>query len=163
MADVARGRLILVPPTDHHYLHNCPAYACARIKYSRKTPLAEIARAHRRAINETAEHENLERSFAVTNKVFHGAYAMPIGEPGDMTYHTTNWSGAWRNVDFTAVVQKVRKNSDPVAAAVRRRLRTEGAVSSGSGRHESPMLVFGQAVQRKTKYHRCELVRCDVC
>ncbi|KAM0326162.1 hypothetical protein ACHAQA_006756 [Verticillium albo-atrum] len=130
----ARGRHPSLPP-GAHYLYNCPAYACARFKFSRDTPLAEVARYHRLAVNETTTVAAIERSFAIHSKVFDGAgQAFPVCEPGEIPYSVTNWSSAWPSVDFSPLL-------------------LDGE-APGVSEDKSLMLVFGRAITRNVKIRR---------
>lgn len=129
-------------------MHNCPAYACARLKFSRDTPLSELARLHRLSVIETSKPANIERSFAVSLGVYNGGYAFPLNGPGETSYHVTNWSSAWHNLDFSSVI-------DPSTGTNSVKGVHGAAVYGGSG-NEPSLLVLGHAVQRKHSIHRCE-------
>ncbi|KAI9150569.1 Acetyltransferase BOT5 [Paramyrothecium foliicola] len=140
----ARGRHPAFPQ-GQHYIHNCPAYACARFKFNKDTPLSEIAHHHRLAVNETASLENIERSFAVTKKVFEGAYGFPYGEPGDLSYSVTNWSSAWHSIEFSHVIKGRKENG-----------AANGTVEVAGVK--PPMLVFGHAQLPNNNIHRLHSV-----
>ncbi|VUC36443.1 unnamed protein product [Clonostachys rosea] len=140
----ARGRHPALPE-GKHYLHNCPAYACARFKFNKDTPLSEIALKHRLSVNETAQTASIERSFAVTKKVFDGGFAFPMGEAGDLSFHVTNWSSAWHGIDFSHVrKEKSAKNATDI----------KNGVPEGTSRTALSMLVLGSSTQRDSSIHR---------
>ncbi|KEY75003.1 hypothetical protein S7711_01345 [Stachybotrys chartarum IBT 7711] len=133
---LSRGRHSALP-SGTHYLHNGIAYAGARFEFNNKTPLAEIARHHRSAIIETAKEASIERSFAISKKTLEGGFVFPIGEPGDIPYHITNWSSAWHEIDFSSVIT--------------------GQVDSNGAVPEKPsVLVLGHAVERGHGIHRLQ-------
>lgn len=150
---LARGRHPALP-SDKHYLHNCPAYASARLKLNRDTPVADIALVHRRAVLETSDPAAIERSFAVTRAVFDGGYAFPINDPGETAYHVTNWSSAWHRISFSPVLKpqstsgtnETVNNAGPVSDYTSR---------SGGAADTSSMIVLGHALLRKSNIHRC--------
>jgi hypothetical protein len=148
---IARGRHPDLP-SDRPFLHNALGYSDARFLIGPNTSAAEIEYRNRLAVNEAVKLENIERCFAVHEGVFRGGYSPHIGEPGDTTFAVTNWTGAWRNIDFTVATES-RGSRDPTAGA-------EAKTSKDGGRQ--PTIVLGMSMERSVGVLRCELTSSQV-
>ncbi|KAJ5132098.1 BCL5p [Penicillium atrosanguineum] len=91
-------------PADKPYLHNGTCYALLHTPNPDKVSLAELAYKHRLALVEGLKVENIERSWAVSRAHWKRHLSLHIVEPGQLSYSSTNWCGAWRNLDFGPAV-----------------------------------------------------------
>lgn len=137
----ARGRHPALP-ADKPYLHNCTSYAVVHTRNPDKTSLAELAYRHRLGVLEGLKPENVERSLAVTKELWKQKYSIHIVEPGDLSYSSTNWCGAWRDIDFGPAVA------------------SDNAVN---GSVSAPPLILGHSLQRThpTRYNTSIMCKGD--
>ncbi|PNP76736.1 hypothetical protein FNYG_10155 [Fusarium nygamai] len=142
----ARGRHPALP-AGQPFLHNALAYSNARFRISPDTTAAEIAYQNRLAMNEAVKLENIERCFAVHEGIFHGGYSPHIGEPGDTTYAVTNWTGTWRNIDFTVASPR---HYDP---------DTSSMAMASTRMSQSSVVVLGVSMERSLTVLRCKCLR----
>ncbi|KAJ5307586.1 BCL5p [Penicillium atrosanguineum] len=91
-------------PADKPYLHNGTCYALLHTPNPDQVSLAELAYKHRLALVEGLKVENIERSWAVSRAHWKRHLSLHIVEPGQLSYSSTNWCGAWRNLDFGPAV-----------------------------------------------------------
>ncbi|KAH6669718.1 hypothetical protein F5X68DRAFT_249155, partial [Plectosphaerella plurivora] len=133
----ARGRHPDLP-AGQPFLHNALGYSDARFHIGPDTTAAEIAYRNRLAVNEAIKLENIERCFAVHEGIFRGGYSPHIGEPGDTTFAVTNWTGAWRNIDFTVAADPRGPRNSAASAE---------AKSSEDGSRQST-IVLGISMER---------------
>lgn len=129
---IARGRHPSLP-ADRSFLHNALGYSDARLLIGPDTKASEIAYRNRLAVIEATKLESIDRCFAIHEGIFRGGYSPHIGEPGDSTFAVTNWSGAWRNINF-------------VVAAAASRIHHDRA----------PCIVLGISMERSVSVLRCE-------
>jgi hypothetical protein len=117
-------------PADKPYLHNGLSFAVSRLPIA-KTSLAEVAYKNRLAVNEELQLKNIEHSLAVSKEMYKRKYPLHVVEPSDLSYAITNWSGAWRDIDFGPAV-----------------MRQEGRELDASQKIAAVPLVFGQSLLR---------------
>ena len=117
-------------PAGVPYLHNCITFAITRMPCN--TPLSELARAHRLALQEGAKLENIEHDLAVTRELSLRKGIPYFGEPFELSYSVSNWSGAWRDIDFGPAVEK------------------EGIAAMDAMHATAVPLIFGQSRERST-------------
>ncbi|QKD57140.2 uncharacterized protein FOBCDRAFT_140309 [Fusarium oxysporum Fo47] len=125
-----RGRHTDLPKSER-YIHNALAFSTARFPVCRDTPLMDIAVQNRRAVNRATTQAGIDCSLAVMKEMHRSGKSMHICEPFEISYATTNWSGAWANIDFSPA-SKVRM----------------GKTEQGSSSSTTPTLVFGHALGR---------------
>jgi hypothetical protein len=75
--------------------------------------------------------KNIEHSLAVSKEMYKRKYPLHVVEPSDLSYAITNWSGAWRDIDFGPAV-----------------MRQEGRELDASQKIAAVPLVFGQSLLR---------------
>jgi hypothetical protein len=88
---------------------------------SRYTPLSEIAYHTRTAIIEATSPRDIGISIAVAQEMVRRRQTNHIIRPFEKSYFVTNWSAAWRGLDFSTAVRKDEKERDagaPVTAFV---------------------------------------------
>ena len=147
----ARGRHPALPP-GQPFLHNALGYSSARFEIKPETTAAEIAYQNRLAVNEAVKLESIERCFAVHAGVYEGGYSPHIGEPGDTTFSVTNWTSAWKKIDFS--VASMRHSMDLAeAASVAQAAQTDAVTMA-------PMIVLGMSMERSVSVLRCKYLNC---
>ncbi|KFY92834.1 hypothetical protein V498_04711 [Pseudogymnoascus sp. VKM F-4517 (FW-2822)] len=116
-----RGRLPELDQNRDAFIHNSLAYGTARFPMSRSTPLSEIAYRTRKAIIEATDPRDIGISIAVMREMVRRRQPAHIIRPFERSFHVTNWSGAWRGLDFSPAVKKDERERDastPVKAFV---------------------------------------------
>lgn len=111
-----RGRYPALP-ADKPYLHNAGTYAIFHTPNPDQVPLAELAYKHRLAVIESLRLENIERSLAVSKEIWKRKQSLHIVESDQLSYSSTNWCGAWRNIDFAPAVVSSKDADRCVTAA----------------------------------------------
>ena len=123
----ARGRVPILP-VGAPYLHNAISMALTRVSIP-DTPLLEIAHTHRQNVLAALEPQCIQRDLAVTCASGKSGRPYNVCERSDWLYYISNWTGAWRDVDFSAA----------------------GKDSSGESKCSiPPPIVLGHAVERGT-------------
>ena len=138
--EVVRGRHPALP-LEQPYLHNAIAFSVARLPISRETPLEELAYSHQLAVTEAKRPTNIDRSLAVSREMVNTGQSIHICEPFQLSHSVTNWSGAWREIDFSPAAVHPGNQSTETA---------NGATAPGA------LLVIGHALERKGTPCRCE-------
>ncbi|OBT78162.1 hypothetical protein VF21_02754 [Pseudogymnoascus sp. 05NY08] len=116
-----RGRLPQLDQNRDAFVHNALAYSTARFPMSRSTPLSEIAYHTRKAIIEATDPQDIGISIAVMQEMVRRGQGSHIIRPFEKSYFVTNWSAAWRGLDFSPAVKEDERERDagaPVKAFV---------------------------------------------
>jgi hypothetical protein len=79
---------------------------------SRSTPLSEITYHTRTAIIEATNPQDIGISIAVMREMVRRGQSTLIVRPFEKLYFVTNWSAAWRGLDFSPAVKKDEKTRD---------------------------------------------------
>ena len=103
-------------PADKPYLHNGTCYAIMHTPNPDKVSLAELAYKHRLAVIEALKLENIQRSLALGKAHWRRNRGLHIVEPGQLSYSSTNWCGAWRDLDLGPAVVSREGDECPNAA-----------------------------------------------
>lgn len=111
----SRGRHPLLP-ADKPFLHNAVSYGVLITPNPGQVPLAELAYKHRLAVVEGLRLETIERHWAVTKELYKQKQSFHIVEPDTLSYSSTNWCGAWRNIDFGPAVVPREDSGECVTA-----------------------------------------------
>ncbi|KAH8903366.1 hypothetical protein BR93DRAFT_971877 [Coniochaeta sp. PMI_546] len=95
------------PQARAGYIHNALVYSTARFRYHPLTPLGDIARLNRQAVEGVAhDPEVMDVLLAVHREQERRGQAQHVCEPFEGSYHMTNWVPAWRDLDFGSVLDK---------------------------------------------------------
>jgi hypothetical protein len=134
-----RGRIPPLSSPDQRagYVHNGLVYATSRFPFQQFLTLGDIALMNRQAILRTLDPNLIDTLMAVAREVTRRRQKMHICEPLEKSYHVSNWSPAWRELDFSKALDAGAKE-----ARGDKRLR---------------LLVLGQGKESKFPY-RCMLL-----
>ncbi|KAF4448999.1 hypothetical protein F53441_7649 [Fusarium austroafricanum] len=83
------------------FIHNAVHYATANFTISPSTPLHEIVLQNRTAVNKALEPTDIQAGVNMLREVAKSRQLMLICEPHHKLYSSSNWSGAWQEIDFT--------------------------------------------------------------
>jgi hypothetical protein len=136
---VVRGRIPEFPK-DCNYVHNAVIFGAIRFSVDRGTPLFEYASHHRRSIQEAEEPDNIRTVQAVIREYARKKHLLLLCEPGDNSFHVTNWSAAWHGIDFTPAVERLYLET-----------------TQNQPTQKLRMLVLGQSRETSNSIHRCKL------
>ncbi|KAL8381955.1 hypothetical protein RB595_005962 [Gaeumannomyces hyphopodioides] len=144
-----RGRIPELPRGSPSYVHNAIAYGFAHLgKVHRSSSLAEMAYRHRLAVLQMSEPEAIESGLdMIHHYVNHGNKAPMLGDPGDRPYIVSNWTAAWKGLDFSAALAR----DEPVA---------EKTAPVKDGQQPRRLLVLGRAHTRDTPLRYVSMVMC---
>jgi hypothetical protein len=91
------------------FIHNSLHYATAHFRLEPTTPVAEIAYQNRLALKQALDPKDIEIGMTVfREKVRRGQINLTC-EPFERSFHITNWTSAWRDLDFSSVVKGEEK------------------------------------------------------
>ncbi|KAF4457121.1 Alpha-1,2-mannosidase family protein [Fusarium austroafricanum] len=150
-----RGRHANLPKSKR-YIHNALAFSGTRLPVCRDTPLVDIAVQSRRAVNKATTQASIDRSLAVMKEMHRSGRSMHVCEPFEMSYATTNWSGAWMNIDFSPASKHKTCGTDSSTTGN----SPNGTIANGKPDSNNgsvvcePTLVFGQALARDMSIFR---------
>jgi hypothetical protein len=114
------------------FVHNGLVIGTARFRHDPSTTITEIAVRNRKAVVKALEPEEIEKSLCVIREMTKRGQNLHVCEPLEKSYLVANWTGAWKELDFSAV-----------------------AIGEGRAR-KTGAFVVGQGLQHNTP-HRCEL------
>ncbi|KAK3325017.1 hypothetical protein B0H66DRAFT_547248 [Apodospora peruviana] len=116
------------------FLHNSLVYATAHFRYYPAIPLGDIARLNREAITGALEKDEVDVRLAVTREMVRRKQGILICEPFEKLLSISNWTPAWRGLDFTPALMvsaKEARGEKPLKLMVIGR----GGEASGPGRY----------------------------
>ncbi|CEJ89393.1 hypothetical protein VHEMI05237 [[Torrubiella] hemipterigena] len=96
-------------PNLDNYIHNCLFDSTARLPVGPSTSIGDIAFANRQALETAARPEDFEISMATYREMCRRRQSSHTCEPGDRSFYVSNWSAAWRGIDFSSVVKGEKK------------------------------------------------------
>jgi hypothetical protein len=111
-----RGRIPELDQNRDGFVHNALAYSTARFPMCRSTLLSEIVYHNRKAIIEAADPKDISIGVAITQEMVRRGQGTHIVRPFESSYFVTNWSAAWRGLDFSPAVKEDEKERDASAA-----------------------------------------------
>ncbi|KLU82211.1 hypothetical protein MAPG_01286 [Magnaporthiopsis poae ATCC 64411] len=160
-----RGRIPELPRggASSSYVHNAIAYGFTRLgKVHRSSSLAEMAYRHRLAVMHMAEREAIETALGVIDHSFnHGNKPPMIGDPGDRPYIVSNWTAAWKDIDFSAASAVPEKTYEKkIKASPKKDEKTPPASPVEDGQPPKRLLVLGRAHTRDTPLRFVSMVMC---
>lgn len=117
------------------FIHNGQVYAISRFPFSHSVSIGKIAQRNRQAIKQILEPDAIEVQLAVRREMQRRKQGTHICEPFERSHGVSNWSPAWRDLDFSPALQ-------------------DGAKPA---RHGKPLrlVVLGQGTELKSP-KRCE-------
>ena len=118
------------------FIHNSMHYSTARFKMDPSTPVSQIAYENRRAIKQALDPKDIVIGMTVVREMVRRGQVNMTREPFERSLHVTNWTAAWRSLDFSPVV----KGQEKVQEASRR----------------PKLLVLGEAKVSRRPVGRCE-------
>jgi hypothetical protein len=120
------------PNNGAGFVHNAIVLGTARFRHDPSTTITEIAVRNRRAVVKSLEPEEIEKSLGIIREMTKRCQNLHVCEPLEKSYTVANWTGAWKELDFSPVT-KSQGNPGKIGA-----------------------FVLGQGVQHNTP-HRCKL------
>ncbi|KAK4449763.1 hypothetical protein QBC34DRAFT_425170 [Podospora aff. communis PSN243] len=93
------------PNTTKGYIHNSIIYATSRFRFDHDVSLGDIARRNRESISRTLQPDTIDLYMAISRELTRRAKSQHICEPLEKSFHVTNWSSAWRRLDFTPALE----------------------------------------------------------
>jgi hypothetical protein len=114
---VVRGRIPQLARDSISFVHNALVYGTARFSINRLTPLAEIAFQHRLAISEAAGVGDIEISLAISREQKLRGQGIHVCEPFERSFNVSNWTAAWKGVDFSSVMKESSEQNERGATA----------------------------------------------
>ncbi|KZL85763.1 hypothetical protein CI238_05312 [Colletotrichum incanum] len=110
--NLVRGRIPQLPRDDASYIHNGLIHGSVRVHIGPATPVAEISYQHRQAVVEGTDPNDIQIGLAIAREQVRIGQSMHICEPGESSHSVTNWSVAWKDVDFSpALADHERKDA----------------------------------------------------
>jgi hypothetical protein len=88
-------------PNADAYIHNALNLISLRFKVNSSTPLSELAYYNRKCINDSIVAEEIERNMAISIEAVRRGQSCHVCEPFERSFSVTNWSSAWRGLDFS--------------------------------------------------------------
>ena len=132
-----RGRVPkLQGDAAHAFIHNSLHCSIAHFKLEPSTPVAEIAYQNRLALKQALDPKDIEIGMTISREKVRRGQSIFTCEPFERFFHVTNWTSAWRTLDFSSVVKGQEK------------------VKEGSRRPK--LLVLGEAKESASETGRCE-------
>lgn len=110
-----RGRLPQLQQDRHAFIHNSLQISTVRLRIDKSTPLSEIAYQNRKAIIQAADPKDIEISLAVTREMVRRGQPTHICEPFEKSYFVTNWTAAWKGLDFSPAIREQKKGGSSEA------------------------------------------------
>ncbi|KAK0627357.1 hypothetical protein B0T14DRAFT_600591 [Immersiella caudata] len=106
-----RGRIpeLSDPDAVKGFIQNGLLYSTSRFRFHHGIPLGEIARGNRESIRRTLEPDTIDLYMAIQRELTRKCQGQHICEPLEKSYHVTNWSSAWRGLDFTPALESAAK------------------------------------------------------
>jgi hypothetical protein len=106
-----RGRLPQLQQDRNEFIHNSLQFSTARFRINHSTPLSEIAYQNRKAIIQAVDLKDIEISLTAVREMVRRGQSTHICEPFEKSYFVTNWSAAWKGLDFSPAL-KEQKGTD---------------------------------------------------
>lgn len=100
-----RGRVPQLDRDRNGFIHNGLHYSTARFRIDSSTPLSEIAYLNRLAIIQALDQKEIEIGMAVTREMVRRRQRIHICEPFERSFSVTNWSAAWKGLDFSTAIK----------------------------------------------------------
>ncbi|KFX93509.1 hypothetical protein V490_04807 [Pseudogymnoascus sp. VKM F-3557] len=134
-----RGRIPELDQNRDGFVHNALAYSTARFPMCRSTLLSEIVYHNRKAIIEAADPKDISIGVAITQEMVRRGQGTHIVRPFESSYFVTNWSAAWRGLDFSPAVKEDEKERD-ASAALKAFVFGDSGVASNPQRFNSTVM-----------------------
>ncbi|GKT54271.1 hypothetical protein ColTof4_06417 [Colletotrichum tofieldiae] len=110
--DIVAGILLKLPREDSSYIHNGLMHGSGRVRIGPATPVAEVSYRHRQAVTEGTDPNDIQIGLAIARQQVRIGQSMHICEPGEGSHSISNWSAAWKDVDFgPALADPERKDT----------------------------------------------------
>lgn len=118
-----RGRIPELAEQEKHqgFIHNAQVYAVARFPFSHSVSIGEIAQRNRQAIKQILEPEAIDVQMAVRREMQRRKQGNHVCEPFERSHNISNWSPAWRDLDFGPALEdgpKVMRGGKPLRLVV---------------------------------------------
>ncbi|KAL8297683.1 hypothetical protein RB597_007244 [Gaeumannomyces tritici] len=162
-----RGRIPELPRGGSSYVHNAIAYGFARLgKVHRSSSLAEMAYRHRLAVLHMSEMDAIEAGLdMIDDCVNHGNKTPILGDPGDRPYVVSNWTAAWKDLDFSAALagdEPAAEMTDEKSSKPWSKNHSKTCLASpvDGGQQPKRLLVLGRAHTRDTPLRYVSMVMC---
>ena len=132
-----RGRIpeLAEPEQSQGFIHNGQVYGIARFPFTHSVSIGEIAQRNRQGIKEILDPDAIEVQEAVRREMQRRKQGTHVCEPFERSHGISNWSPAWRDLDFSPALQ-------------------DGAKEARDGK-PLRLVVLGQGTEAKTP-KRCE-------
>ncbi|KAL8411584.1 hypothetical protein RB596_001012 [Gaeumannomyces avenae] len=133
---------------------------------SRPVSLAEMAYRHRLAVLHMSEMDAIEAGLDMMDHcVNHGNKTPILGDPGDRPYVVSNWTAAWKDLDFSAALagdEPVAEKTDEKSSKPWSKNHSKTSLASpvDGGQQPKRLLVLGRAHTRDTPLRYVSMVMC---
>jgi hypothetical protein len=119
------------------FIHNSLHYCTAHFEMDPSTPVSEIAFQNRLALKQAMDPTDIEIGMTVVREMVRRGQSMLTCEPFERFHHVSNWTAAWKPLDFSSVVK--------------------GKDSTKEDSRRPKLLVFGEGRESPSSPGRCEL------
>jgi len=108
-----RGRIpeLAEPEQSRGFIHNGQVYGIARFPFSHSVSIGEIAQRNRQGIKEILDPDAIEVQEAVRREMQRRKQGTHVCEPFERSHGISNWSPAWRDLDFSPALQDGAKEA----------------------------------------------------
>lgn len=108
-----RGRIpeLSKPEQSFGFIHNGQVYGIARFPFSHSVSIGEIAQRNRQGIKEILDPDAIEVQEAVRREMQRRKQGTHVCEPFERSHGISNWSPAWRDLDFSPALQDGAKEA----------------------------------------------------
>ncbi|CAG9950929.1 unnamed protein product [Clonostachys rosea f. rosea IK726] len=144
-------------PSDIPYLHNALTYAYARVQAGRDVPAFELAHSYRTALSRAQSEEDMARSMAASAEHERCDLDTIHCDPGTFPAAMTNWTSAWRGIDFSSAAaatnsEQSKKEKQPVriSEVVKDGQLPQVDISTNERSNQLP-LVLGHSLERNPR------------
>ncbi|KAK7215916.1 hypothetical protein V2G26_003919 [Clonostachys chloroleuca] len=140
-------------PSNIPYLHNALTYAYARVHAGRDVPAFELAHSYRTALSRALSEEDMARSMAASAEHERCNLNTVHCDPGTFPAAMTNWTSAWRGLDFTSAAattngEELKLNRPVKSSEVEKDSHLTRDDTSKDERSNQSPLVLGHSLER---------------
>jgi hypothetical protein len=91
-------------------------YSTSRFRIDPSTPVSEIAYQNRKAIIEALDEKDIATNIAVVSEMVRRGQIVHVCEPFERSFFVTNWTAAWKGLDFSPAIKEPEPNENGTSA-----------------------------------------------